>query len=217
VTDRRRVVLWRHGRTAWNTEQRHQGHTDVPLDEVGRAQAVAAAPGVAALGPSALVSSDLRRATQTAEALTGLTGLAATHDPGLRERHGGAWQGLTDTEVADRYPDAHARWRAGADVRPPDGESMAEAAVRAVEALEKALAPLPAGATLVAVTHGAVVRGVIGSALGLPAGAWVHLGGLANCAYAVLEAREPGWRLLAHNVDASLARPGRAERLASGG
>ena len=63
--DARRLVLVRHGRTAWNLTRRAQGHTDIPLDEVGHRQAAAMAPAVAALRPSRLWSSDLARAAQS--------------------------------------------------------------------------------------------------------------------------------------------------------
>jgi len=90
-----RLVLVRHGQTAWNLEGRAQGHSDVPLDDVGLAQAAAAAPYVAALRPSALWSSDLARARQTASFVEAATGLAATPDPRLREYDVGIRSGLT--------------------------------------------------------------------------------------------------------------------------
>ena len=62
MTSRRRVVLWRHGRTSWNAESRFQGTTDIPLDDVGVAQAERAARDLATLGPHRIVASDLDRA-----------------------------------------------------------------------------------------------------------------------------------------------------------
>ena len=70
-----RLLLWRHGRTAWNNERRFQGQTDVDLDETGVQQAIDAAPHLAAREPKLIISSDLGRATQTARALVELTGL----------------------------------------------------------------------------------------------------------------------------------------------
>ena len=64
-----RLLLWRHGRTAWNHERRMQGQTDVDLDETGVEQAAAAAPALAARDPKLIISSDLRRCTRTAKAL----------------------------------------------------------------------------------------------------------------------------------------------------
>ena len=93
----RRVLLLRHGQTSWNAEDRFQGQTDVDLDDVGRRQASRAARLLAALQPHALVSSDLRRARDTAAALATLTGLEAVSDPRLRETYAGAWQGIHAT------------------------------------------------------------------------------------------------------------------------
>ncbi|MCW2867152.1 MAG: histidine phosphatase family protein, partial [Marmoricola sp.] len=78
-------MLVRHGRTAWNAEGRAQGHHDVGLDEVGRAQAEQMAPVVAAYAPTLLLTSDLARARQTAEPLERATGLVARADERLRE------------------------------------------------------------------------------------------------------------------------------------
>lgn len=102
---RRRIILLRHGRTAWNAERRYQGQADPPLDEVGHAQAIESAALVAAMDPDLLVSSDLQRAEQTARRIASLTGLALTVDVRLRERHLGHWQGLTRVDVEARYPE----------------------------------------------------------------------------------------------------------------
>src|SRR4029077_10940659 len=111
-----RLVLWRHGQTIWNAERRFQGQSDIPLDETGQAQAERAARLLAALRPDLIVSSDLSRAAGTAAALSRLTGLEVTLDKDLRERSGGSWEGLTDTEIRSRYPVEHGSWT------PPRGE-----------------------------------------------------------------------------------------------
>src|SRR5690606_18245837 len=90
-----RLILWRHGHTEWNAERRVQGHSDVPLSALGHAQAAEAAPLLAAFAPDAIVSSDLRRCTETAAALARHTGLPVRRDPRLRERYYGEWEGLT--------------------------------------------------------------------------------------------------------------------------
>ena len=135
---RRRVVLWRHGRTAWNVENRFQGATDVPLDEVGRAQAAAAAPALARMGLTAIVSSDLERAATTARVLADLTGLDVVEDSGLRETDGGRWQGLTRNEIIEQDRDLFLAWVAGHDVRPPGGEVRSEVVSRVVGAVDRA-------------------------------------------------------------------------------
>ena len=127
----RRIVLWRHGQTAWNMEGRLQGQTDVPLDEVGREQAQTMARLLAALEPSVIVSSDLSRAMDTARALADLVKLDVVLDEGLRETFVGTWQGLTDAEIRDRFPDEYAAWRADHHHRRGGGEIESEVADRA--------------------------------------------------------------------------------------
>ena len=124
-------MLWRHGQTVWNAERRFQGQSDIPLDETGQAQAERAARLLAALHPDLIVSSDLSRAAGTAAALGRLTGLEVRMDKDLRERSGGSWEGLTDTEIRTRYPVEHASWT------PPDGEPSAVVAERVAGALHR--------------------------------------------------------------------------------
>ena len=207
---RKQVVLWRHGRTRWNLEDRFQGHTDVALDATGQAQAERAAPLLAALNPVAIVTSDLQRARETAEALGRLAGVAVTSDERLRETYGGTWQGLTVEEIRALDSHAYARWRAGEDVPAGGAETRSDVARRVVPAILDALAPVPAGETLVVVTHGGSARAAIGSLLDLPMDRWAAIGGLANCCWSVLEeavsgdGRSPGprlgWRLVEHNA-----------------
>nr|WP_269204470.1 histidine phosphatase family protein [Motilibacter deserti] len=203
--------MWRHGRTVWNAQLRFQGQTDVPLDEVGVDQARRAARMLASLQPALIVASDLQRAADTAAALAAVTGLEVTTDPGLRETNAGVWQGLTATEIAERFPDEWAAWHRGeADVRPGGGESRLEVAARAVEALDKAVAHVGPGETVVAVTHGGAARTALARLIGLPQEVWGSLGGLSNCNWSVLSEdgeRGPGlWRLLEHNAG-SLPEP----------
>jgi probable phosphoglycerate mutase len=197
----RRVVLWRHGRTAWNAGSRFQGMTDVSLDDVGLAQAERAARDLATLSPDAIVSSDLDRARMTAQALADLVGLEVTTDEALRETYAGDWQGLTRDEIIARDGEAFSRWIAGHDVRPGGGESRSEVAARVARAVHRHVAVLPAGGTLVVATHGGAARSGIGLLLGLPVEHWTVLGGLVNCAWSVLEEQADGrWRLVEHNA-----------------
>jgi probable phosphoglycerate mutase len=193
-------VLWRHGQTSWNLEDRFQGHTDVELDETGRDQAERAARLLAALEPHAIVSSDLRRAAQTADSLSRLTGVAVAEDARLRETFGGTWQGLTVSQIRDLDADAYALWRSGADVPAGGAETRSDVAGRVRASVLDALAPLPAGATLVVVTHGGSARAAIGSLLDLPMDRWAVVGGLSNCCWSVLEEVGEGWRLVEHNA-----------------
>ena len=197
----RRVVLWRHGRTTWNAESRFQGTTDVPLDDVGLAQAERAARDLATLSPHRIVASDLARARVTAEALAAMVGLPVETDADLRETYAGTWQGLLRDEILARDGATFARWLAGEDVRPGGGETRSEVAVRMSGAVLRHAATLPAGGTLVVASHGGAVRACIGTLLELPVEHWTVLGGLVNCAWSVLEEQPDGrWRLVEHNA-----------------
>jgi glucosyl-3-phosphoglycerate phosphatase len=178
----------------WNREFRFQGQTDIALDETGQAQAERAARLLAALEPDAIVSSDLSRATATAAPLARLTGLEVAVDKDLRERSGGVWEGLTNPEIRERYPDAYAAWQ------PPDGETSANVAQRVSGALERIVAGAPEGQLVVVVSHGAAIRFGLGQLLGLSPEQWGLLGPLANCSWSVIDQRRERWRLLEHNA-----------------
>ncbi|WP_026118180.1 histidine phosphatase family protein [Nocardiopsis salina] len=195
-----RVLFWRHGRTSWNVENRFQGQTDIGLDRVGHAQAERAAGLLATLGPDLVVASDLERAADTAGYLGRATGLEVEFDKGLRERHGGSWEGLTGPELARRWPVEHARM----DI--PDGEDVREVGDRMQAAVERALERTPAGGLLVVVSHGAALRMAISRMLGVPDEQREILGPLSNCCWSVLGRRREDWRLLEHNA-ASLPEP----------
>jgi probable phosphoglycerate mutase len=156
-----RLVLVRHGRTAWNAEGRFQGQADPPLDPTGWEQAHRAAVAVAGLRPSAVVSSDLRRAHQTAVMVGAACGLVPSTDPNLREVALGAWEGLRRDEAAVSFPAEYAAWAAGLDVRRGGGETQAEAGARVAEALLGLLWRAGTDATVVAVSHGLALQAAI--------------------------------------------------------
>lgn len=191
-------MLWRHGQTVWNAERRFQGQSDIPLDETGQAQAERAARLLAALRPDLIVSSDLSRAAQTAAPLSRLTGLEVTLDKDLRERSGGRWEGLTDTEIRTRYPAEHASWT------PPDGEPSAVVAERVAGALlrvaEAVSGPAMTTGLAVVVSHGAALRLGMSRLLGMPEELFGVLGPLSNCSWSVLGRRHGRWRLVEHNA-----------------
>ncbi|MBU6214218.1 MAG: phosphoglycerate mutase family protein [Actinomycetales bacterium] len=207
----RRLVLWRHGRTAWNKERRIQGHADVPLDEVGFEQARRSARVLAGLVPTAIVCSDSVRAVDTAAALVELTGIVPTYDARLRETHLGAWEGLTDAQVREQFADEWIAWhRDEPELRAGGGETRAEVSLRVCAAIDDALNAQDNGnATLVVVSHGAALRVAMARLMGLPQEHWPALGGFANCAWSVLsEPDDPTtgetisgrWRLTEHNA-----------------
>ena len=194
MTQPRKIVLWRHGQTTWNVERRFQGSTDIPLDDIGREQAVRAARLLAALDPTAIIASPLQRAADTARALGAVTGLPVTFDPDLTERGGGEWEGLTNAEIRERYPSEHAIWQ------PPGGETTEQVAKRVTAAIERGLARIAAGGLLVVASHGAALRLGMLRWLGFPEELWSRFGGLSNCCWSVLEEGRSGWRLAEHNA-----------------
>ncbi len=194
-----RLLVWRHGRTAWNTEHRCQGQTDIDLDEIGVEQAAVAAPGLAAEKPDVIISSDLSRARSTAEALVELTGLPLKLDVRLRERDFGPWQGLVPAEILDRYPDDYPRLGTAEPVLNPEIEPTSVLAHRVVTAMHDA-AELVGDGTAVLVTHGGAAQVGCGLLLGWPAGTWHTLAVLENCRFTDLR-RHPirGWQMHGHN------------------
>lgn len=195
-----RLVAVRHGRTGWNASGRIQGQLDAELDEIGEAQAQALAPRIAALAPAAIVASDLRRAADTAAVLGAAAGVPVRTDARLRERSFGQWQGLLNTEVAERFPEAYARWKAG---QPVDGygvEASDDVAKRTAAALQDA-ADLAPDATVVVVGHGAGLRYGIGMLLGWPDEVLRTIRVLGNCHRVELR-RDPvrGWQLDGYNL-----------------
>jgi probable phosphoglycerate mutase len=187
-------VLLRHGQTIWNVERRFQGHTDIPLDETGKAQAERAGRLLAALRPDVIVSSDLARAVATAQPLAKLTGLVVTLDKDLRERSGGKWEGLSDEEIRERYPKEREAWE------PPDGERAPAVAERVAAAFQRAAMSIPPGGLAVVVSHGAALRFGMERVLGVPEEVSGLLGPLSNCSWSVLGQRGNRWRLLEHNA-----------------
>jgi probable phosphoglycerate mutase len=194
------VVLLRHGRTADNASGRIQGQLDTPLDDVGRAQAAAAAEVLADAAPAVVLTSDLVRARDTAQAVADRLGLAAVPDPRLRELDLGAWQGLTSDEARERFPDEHRAWRRGEDVPRGGGETYRQAGERAAACVREQLSAVPAGGVLLAVTHGGTARAALGVLLDLPPQVWGRLAPLGNTCWSVLVEGDVGWRLERHNA-----------------
>jgi glucosyl-3-phosphoglycerate phosphatase len=202
-----RLIVWRHGNTDWNAGHRVQGQTDVPLNELGRQQAVDAAELLVKFSPAAIVSSDLSRAADTAAALAALTGLPVTYDERLRERYFGAWQGLTMTEVGHTRPAEFERWKAGAGDIGGDVESLDNLGKRVADALQQAAEIAPDG-TVVVATHGAAARQGIGHLLGWAAEQLRTLRALQNCHWAELTHDDDrGWQVGSYNVGVFSERP----------
>ncbi|HYY11871.1 MAG TPA: histidine phosphatase family protein, partial [Kineosporiaceae bacterium] len=180
-----RVVVLRHGRTGHNLRHIWQGQLDVPLDDVGTAQAKAAAEVLAPLRPTAVVSSDLVRAAATADAVAAAAGLPVERDPRLREIDVGRWEGLTRDEIAAAGDaDLLAAWRRGDDVPLGGAERPSDLGRRGAVALSEHAATVDGG-TLVVVAHGAVLRAAVLTVLGLEQARWSLLAGLPNAGWGV--------------------------------
>jgi broad specificity phosphatase PhoE len=192
-----RLIVWRHGNTDWNANERVQGQSDTPLNALGRRQAAAAAEILLAVRPDAIVASDLLRASDTAAALSAVSGLTVSYDKRLRERYFGSWQGLYMTEVIERFPEQHARWTAGQEVG-GDVESLDELGARVAAALTSAAT---LGDTVVVATHGAAARQGVGQLLGWPLSVLRTLRPLQNCHWIDLTHDEQrGWQMAGFNV-----------------
>ncbi|MFG6442905.1 histidine phosphatase family protein [Roseateles sp. LKC17W] len=199
-----RVILVRHGETAWNRATRIQGHTDIPLSPLGLAQAQRLAEALADEPLAAVYASDLSRARQTAEALAATRGLEVRLDVGLRERAFGRFEGLSWEEIAQRFPDDSARWRR----REPDfavggGESLNTFSARCVGAARRVVAAHP-GQSIVLVAHGGVLdclyRAATRTALDAPR-SWQ----LGNATINRVLATSEGFTLVGWNDDRHLA------------
>lgn len=195
---RTRLVLVRHGQTDGNASGRFQGQLDVPLNDVGRAQASEVAPWVADLRPQRIVSSDLTRALATAEPIADACGLSVEVDAGLREIDVGTWQWRTPDEIAHEAPWYLDDLHAGRDFRrSATGETATEAGERVRGVLERLAAERP-GQTTVVVGHGLATRIGLTLTLGLGFEASFAFSGLWNCSWSVLELRDR-WRLVSYN------------------
>ena len=151
------IILIRHGETAWNRERRMQGQTDTPLSDIGRAQAEALGQRMTKHKFSALYSSDLSRAYQTAAAVARVSGREIRRDPALRERTFGIFEGLTYAEMAQRYPEEHARFlQRDADYAVPGGESPRQFYERGLACIN-GIADAHPDECVVVVTHGMVL------------------------------------------------------------
>lgn len=200
---RTHLFLVRHGETADNARGVFQGQKGGPLSDVGRGQASRLAAHLRALrdadaahGFHRAYSSDLPRAHETATALVGALGMELALDAALREVDCGAWSGLDEAAVRAQFPDEHAAWAKGVDVRRGGGETYAELGERVLGALER-LAEAHAGERVLVVSHGAAIRAAVARAQGLPG--FASLTSVRNTAVTELERHEARWTV--HRYD----------------
>ncbi|MDJ0394531.1 histidine phosphatase family protein [Rhodococcus sp. G-MC3] len=212
---KRQLILLRHGQTEYNATDRMQGQLDTDLTELGCSQAKAAAAELATRAPVRIVSSDLKRAYETAVALGEASNLSVGVDERLRETHLGEWQGLTHLDVDALSPGARLAWRADATIAPPSGESRIDVARRSVPVVEELARELTewgadgASGPVVLVAHGGLIAALTAALLDLPVDRWPVLGGLSNTSWVQLgshgQGDSLGWRLDVWNASASVA------------
>jgi len=148
------LYLVRHGEADSNRDLRFGGWSDAALTELGRRQAEAVGRALAGRTPTAIVSSDLVRARQTAEAIALATGLDIELDADLRERSVGVFDGMTFAEAESRYPEAWKRLIArDPDVVPEGAETADQVFERVGRALDR-IVEHHAGGRVVVVSHG---------------------------------------------------------------
>ncbi|MGV0645450.1 glucosyl-3-phosphoglycerate phosphatase [Mycolicibacterium sp. XJ2546] len=215
----RRLVMLRHGQTEYNAGSRMQGQLDTDLSELGREQAVAAAEVLAKRQPRVIVSSDLRRALDTAVVLGDRAGLPVLVDTRLRETHLGDWQGMTHLEVDAVAPGARLAWREDARWAPHGGESRVDVATRAMPLVTELVVDQPDWGLeaperpVVLVAHGGLIAALTAAVLRLPVDNWPILGGMGNASWVQLsghsDADAPAehirWRLDVWNASAQVA------------
>ncbi|XP_030538798.1 phosphoglycerate mutase-like protein 4 isoform X4 [Rhodamnia argentea] len=155
------IVVVRHGETDWNADGRFQGTLDVELNEIGRRQSIAVGERLSKeCKISAIYSSDLKRAFETAKLIaTACGGLEVIKDPGLRERNFGELQGLQPHAAASAYPEAYKALRSQKTDQeiPGGGESIDQVYQRCTTSLRN-ISMKHKGERVVAVTHGGVLR-----------------------------------------------------------
>jgi broad specificity phosphatase PhoE len=208
----RLLVMLRHGQTEFNADTRMQGQLDTQLNELGRAQAVAAAEVLGKRQPLLIVSSDLRRAYDTAVVLGERTGLPVRVDPRLRETHLGEWQGMTHAQIDAEVPGARMAWREDASWAPHGGESRIDVAARSVPVIAELVGAEPDWGSddrpVVVVAHGGVIAALTAALLRLPVENWPALGGMGNASWTQLsghsadDADTISWRLDVWNASA---------------
>jgi probable phosphoglycerate mutase len=162
-------LLLRHGETVHTARKLFSGSggDDPPLTAAGEAEAAAVAAALTGRGITAVVTSPMRRARQTADIVAGALGLAVREVDDLREADFGEWEGLSFAEVRERWPDELVAWLADFSVPPPSGESFAEVDMRVARARDKVIARHPEGTVLV-VSHVTPIKSLVRRALEAP-------------------------------------------------
>lgn len=162
-----RIWLVRHGQTAWNEQGRFCGHTDIPLSALGRRQARKLASQLQHRPITAIYSSDMSRARETAEIIPKKRPIDITVSSTWREINFGAWEGLTYDEIAATFHEQLGFFTDPEHYAPPQGETLTEVLQRVMSALHEIMQHEHEG-EIVLVSHGGTLRGLLCALLGMP-------------------------------------------------
>jgi len=199
------MILVRHGQSTWNREHRIQGQLDPPLSDEGRRQAELLGHRLAGRPLAGFYASDLKRALETAEAIESLVDLKPAPTPGLREIFLGEWEGLSTEEIAERFPDAWARWSEKPDWDlVPGGEGAARFETRVLATLDEILDRHARGDVLL-VTHGGVIQVALHRVVGRPSRGLFPFK-IQNASISVIEVRA-GRMIIAGSNDVAHLEP----------
>jgi broad specificity phosphatase PhoE len=201
------ILLIRHAQTDWNSAYRFQGHSDVPLNEEGRATIPPVIAELARWSPRRIYTSDLGRASEMAEAAGAELGVEVIPDQGLRECNYGSWEGLTLDEVRERYGEELERWQQDeAGMARGSGESLNEMRDRSWATLES-LADRHTGHTIAAFTHSGPIRAAVCRLFDLSMGDRYRFQ-IDNASITALRKTSAGrWQLMLLNQTRHLNRP----------
>ena len=200
------LLCIRHGRTAWNERKRFQGHSDIELDDEGRAQARALAALLREEPVATAVSSDLLRAAETARIVLGTRDVPLRLDPDWREMRFGAWEGLTWDEIVAITPALDPAGETSPKTYTPEGgESFDALCGRVRGALDRVVAETPPAGTALVATHAGPLHAVLRVALGEAAAEALKVR-FVPASVTRFRREDDAWRLLRLNQTAHAAR-----------
>lgn len=156
-----KLYLVRHGESAWNVQHLYTGQTDVPLSQVGEAQAQRVAENLSTLAFEAVYASPLKRAHDTAQPIAAALEMPLRLDARLSEIHHGAWEGNPAAVIREQYADEYLAWRTQPHrVKMPEGESLDDVSERLQTFLQELLTDHSDGSVMI-VSHDAVLRVIV--------------------------------------------------------
>lgn len=202
------VHLVRHGRTAWNVQRRVMGWLDEGVEPGARRDAEAVADALAGEAVAEIVSSPLRRALQTAGPLAGRVGIEPRLDDRVGELRVGPWEGLTEDEIDERWPEEWHRWRNEPHTLALEGrETLRGLNARVAAVLDELACGSATSGAAVLFTHDAVVRAAVAWALRTGPEVYRHVE-VANCSITTVRVLDGVRRLVRANEVGHLERSG---------